>query len=550
MKEATILIKGDVLEGIIGKSANTIIKSNAKYILTKKDHPFSENKNIKNVIFDCPILEKIKERGLMCCTFQKIDFSNCKNLVSFDSFSFSESKLLREVTCPCSLRTICSSAFSLCTSLRRIHFPINSKLVSIAKQAFMNTSLSEFYIPSKLELIYFDAFDYVLTMKNVTIHKENHCFVYENGCIVNQHNSRMMICFKRYEETCLEIPFCKYIKSCSLHGSKITKVIFPKGLVMTGGYAFAYSNLKEIDFTRCKDSLINVSQECFACCDRLEIVDLSMCNKLKHIHSFAFANCLSLKLVKLPKCEFETRKNCFANDISLREVIIEKGSEYIRIEDATFYNTSISSFYIGPRCFHIGTKVFAYTKVINIDIDENNIYFELNNHLLIMKNSNIAVLYLSIFENTKCVIPRGIEVIRNSCFYGALKLKEITLPLTLKIIMQEAISQTGITSIIVPESVNNFGMYCFANNDNLEIIHIKSKMIKIPIGFSINCTNLKIVNFEHSVISIREDSFYGCTKIQCVYAPQACIKKFKNILPLRVMSNSVCNIRELEIKVI
>ena len=319
---------------------------------------------------------------------------------------------------------------------------------------------------------------------------------------------------------------------------------------MTGHNGFTYSSLKEIDFSRCKDTLVNISFECFAYCDRLETVDISMCTKINYIQRFTFANCKNLKSVKLPRCGFEIRNNCFMNDTSLKEVIIEKGSQYKRIEEETFYNTSISSFYIGPGCFHIGTKVFMYTKLTNITIDEDNKYFALKDYLLTLKESNVVVLYMSIFGKTRCVIPNGIEVLRNACFYGALKLKEIVLPNTLKIIMNEAISKTGITRIIVPESVKLFGVYCFANNEFLEIIHVKSKMVKISIGFANNCTNLKMLNFKQNVISIKEGAFTGCTKIQCVYAPQASMKKFKNILPHRVMTNSVCNIHELQIKVI
>jgi hypothetical protein len=550
MKYSLPITKGETLIGINCSESHAVVDANSRFILAQKNVPFDINLQVKSVCFKCKNLEKVLDQGLIGCGFREIDFSNCPKLVSFENMAFYSSFSLSVVICPASLRFIGSHAFRMCMSLSIIKFPVDSELKVLESCAFYGTILTSFYIPMKLGNIAASAFEKIETIKNITIHKDNSIYEYSNGCLIQKSGSLLFLCVYKHMKIDFEVPNCNFIQSYTFHNSLFTKVRLPQGLVSLGYEAFSYSYLTEIDFTLCKDTLVNISLESFKSCTKLEKLDLSMCSHLAFIHNYAFADCSSLRIVYLPFAEFEIRKFVFCNCSSLKEVVFERGSGYKRVGDMSFYNTSLTSFYIGPRCFHIGTKVFHYSNISSFIIDKHNNYFTFKDDLLQLKTSNVIVMYISVHNKSACEIPQGIEIIRNACFYEAYELKELIFPNTLKIIMDEAICRTGITKLVIPESVSVFGSLCIADNYELVILEVKAKSIKIPFGFCRNCNKLKIISFAKSVKSVKEGAFLGCTQLQCVHVPDGRIKPFKSVLPQRLIYKSVCDIRDFEIIVI
>lgn len=174
---------------------------------------------------------------------------------------------------------------------------------------------------------------------------------------------------------------------------------------------------------------------------------------------------------------------------------LESWSEYIR-EDQHFKGQ-----------FEFGVKGFVETENIN--------YFIQGNGAVIYKikvddpsiptsiefngtSYNVTSIYNlgSPKILTKITIPEGITSIEFYAFNGCTNLKEVNLPNSLQEICEGAFSDSGITSINIPGSVNTIWDNAFAS-----------------------CNNLTSVTLNKGITSIMEGAFSGCTNLTSIILP-------------------------------
>lgn len=97
---------------------------------------------------------------------------------------------------------------------------------------------------------------------------------------------------------------------------------------------------------------------------------------------------------------------------------------------------------------------------------------------------------------TKITIPEGITSIRFYAFNKCTNLREVNLPNSLQEICEGAFSDSGITSINIPGSVNTIWDNAFAS-----------------------CNNLTSVTLNKGITSIMEGAFSGCTNLTSIILP-------------------------------
>lgn len=78
---------------------------------------------------------------------------------------------------------------------------------------------------------------------------------------------------------------------------------------------------------------------------------------------------------------------------------------------------------------------------------------------------------------------------------------------------------SNLTSISIPEGVNEIQMSSFADCTNLSSITIPRGVTKIGTRAFYNCTSLISIVIPNSVISIEEGAFYNCTSLTSIAIP-------------------------------
>ena len=523
---------------MIGSQTNFVLKTNCTYI-GKGKSIIEKAQNLQNLSIISTTLEIIRPKCFYFSNLVEVDFSECENLIIFDEACFQGSINLKRVICPNSLKVINPLSFFNCNSLEEIQISQISQLKFIGESSFFGTALKSFYIPQNLRTIAGNAFCRVTTIKHIKISKENHYFNYVKGCLINNKNKYLFF-YKNIKKTKdkLEIPDCKQIDSYSFLDCSITTVILPISLQIIHDHAFYHSHIENIDFTLCQDSL--------------KTIDLELCTYLEFIGNSAFYNCFSLYSIKLPDSLLNISENAFHSCIKLKEVYITQNSLLNSIGNYSFYNTSISSFYIGQFVNDIGTKAFTLTNLTELTVDSRNEYFVYSNNALIQSKNKIFYLYVHNTDTKmkKYYIEDGIEVIRTAAFHYITNIKKIIIPHSVKIIMEEAICFTSIKKLIVPKETEILEKYCFADNYYLEELEFQAENdLQIPEYLCKNCISLISIRILGNITIIKNNAFIGCPMIQCVYAPFVSKYLLHKHWPERVFSNDACSISNHWIKI-
>lgn len=115
-----------------------------------------------------------------------------------------------------------------------------------------------------------------------------------------------------------------------------------------------------------------------------------------------------------------------------------------------------------------------------------------------------------------------VEIRSGDLKYKYKKLGSITsvnLPNTIKRINDSSFRHTDISSIIIPNSVEEIGEDAFAACTELKYIAIPSSVKKIGIKVFSYCVSLEEVRIPNSVIEIGAGCFTGCGKIKKIVLP-------------------------------
>ena len=94
---------------------------------------------------------------------------NGNTVVEIGEGVFDGNENIESVSIPASVKTINSYAFNLCFGLSSVTFASDSELITIGEAAFASTAISSITLPSKLQYITENAFEYCENLTSVTI---------------------------------------------------------------------------------------------------------------------------------------------------------------------------------------------------------------------------------------------------------------------------------------------------------------------------------------------------------------------------------------------
>jgi len=234
--------------------------------------------------------------------------------------------------------------------------------------------------------------------------------------------------------------------------------------------------------------------------------------KLKSIESKAFINCIKLSYISIPDSVTDIQNDSFYNcnnlkDIKCKPEIKERLIKHLKIKedkyiikksDLSFYYT-ITSLEIPYKCkIEEGAlKELISLKAIKcnpavlrlLPLDKNNS----NNIVYLIIQDKTVKLTKNMFEFYQNLIfisiPLSVQYIEPGCFDNCPKIRVVQCnPIFLNFF-----NKNYITSLLIPEGVNNIYSKSFYNKEHLE-----------------NIQNLYI---PRSVTSIDKGTFYNCKKI-------------------------------------
>lgn len=113
-------------------------------------------------------------------------------------------------------------------------------------------------------------------------------------------------------------------------------------------------------------------------------------------------------------------------------------------------------------------------------------------------------------------IPQNVKSIESFAFSQCSSLKKINLPTGITYIGKEAFKKTGLTSIILPDSLTTIEKCSFESNRNLIEINIPDNVEVIEESAFNSCINVKTLNIGIGLKEIKQYAFSGCYNLSYI----------------------------------
>ena len=355
-----------------------------------------------------------------------------------------------------------------------------------------------------------------------------------------------------YESNITEIQIPESYKGISVTSigsfsscTQLESITIPEGITSIDSYAF--SGCGDLSTVTLPSTLISIGGGAFEnCCNLKNIV---IPKGVTNIELGAFEGCIGLETITIP-CEaydsnlfgyiFSSVGSADNNKNvpdSLREVIIIGGT---KIEDLAFDGCeNLTSIIISDGVESVGNRAFYNcTNLTSIIIPDSvttigdNAFYGCTGLTCITIPKSVTSIGSSAFSGctglTSIVIPDSVTRIGEYAFKdcpieiaslpsGAIsaipkeRLEKVTLTSGESIGERAFSGYTGLTSIVIPDSVTSIGEYAFLDCAGLTSIVIPKSVTSITDYAFSGCTGLTSIAIPDSVTSIGEYAFLGCT---------------------------------------
>lgn len=463
-------------------------------------------------------------------------------------------------------------AFSDCKSLVSITFAPNSRLKTISEQTFRNDSkLLSIAIPASVTEIGKEAFYGCKVLKNVTfepasqlqtigekVFKECRALV---GITIPKNvehigESAFALCTALAQLSFEEGSALKTIEQQAFDECSAIKgaLVIPAQVEKIQSYAFRKcSSLTALDIPA---SVTLIGQQAFSGCSGIATLTFAENGALKTIGSSAFSSCSSIKQVVVPNtvttlypsvfqwCNSlesltipfigKTKTDAIASTAHLGSLfgstVSRENAGYVPRTLKTVKVTSTSSIpkYAFYNCSSITTIEFLASVTT---IKEGTFYgcAALTSFTLAANTGSIGKGAFSGSGLTSIVIPDTVTLIDEAAFSSCLNLVSVAISensaLT-KIGMTAFQNCASLAEIYLPATLTNIGMYAFSECPSLESATFAQGCAITSLSPCLfeNCTSLKQVTIPASVTLLGESAFSGCIALETIFIPASVTK--------------------------
>lgn len=204
-----------------------------------------------------------------------------------------------------------------------------------------------------------------------------------------------------------------------------------------------------------------------AFCGNNLLLSVKIPNTVTEIGSSAFLCCEKLVAVTIPKSVTSIAENPFEGCVKLTKIVVEQG---------------------------------------------NTVYDSRDNCNAIIRTSDNEL----ISGCAKTVLPETVTAIGKEAFAGMSMLTAITIPNSVKRIDAYAFSETGITSLIIPESVTTISEGLFFECKKLKSVTLPETLTKIDNAAFKGCSSLTAVTIPGNVTDFGSSIFDSCPRLTTI----------------------------------
>ncbi len=261
---------------------------------------------------------------------------------------------------------------------------------------------------------------------------------------------------------------------CTTCSANSVEVTIPSS-VMISGTKFNVVSIGECAFmgkvgitsVEIPENVTKIADNAFRDCSNL--ANISMPNTVESIGSWAFMNCLSLTSISIPENVKCIKNATFSGCSSLETVDFHdnlKTIEYFAFSKCY----SLKTIVIPASVTDIGYGVFGYSKELeSIIVDsENIVYDSRNNCNAIMETATNKLVQAC--KNT--IVPNDVVSVGSYAFEGIMV--DVELPNGVIEIGYRAFYASGLTKILIPNSVQSIGDEAFVSCNDVESILVES----------------------------------------------------------------------------
>jgi len=478
---------------------------------------------------DSGVLYDKNKQTLICAPcFLSGSFTVPETVTVIAESAFESCKNLQEVILPDSVTEVGSFAFRGCYGLSSVKF--GSGLTALSEGMFAETGFTEFVIPAGITTIGVGAFqgcevlETVTIPETVTVIEANafaSCFALTNAPIPasvtrigeNAFNGCYKLTEVRLPASVKEVGAFAYA-DCT----ELTTVEIPDTVETIGAYAFTgCTNLTELNLGK---NVKSIGDSAFEGCVGLKEVTVPQ-GVTQYVYRM-FAGCTSLEKVTIPGTVKSIGEQTFADCNALTEITIPDSVE--SLGDYAFKQCeNLSVIHLGKGVSQMGSNVFVSCNSLSAFRvhAENQTYASDEAGVLFDKRME-KLLRAPIRLSGSYAVPDGTVEITNSAFEGCTELENVTVPGSVKVILESAFADCwNLKSAALAEGVTYIGDFAFACCSELEEIVIPGTVTGIGTNCFVDCVALKRATLPENMTVIPEHTFGWCGALESVRIPKA-----------------------------
>lgn len=465
-------------------------------------------------------------------------FSNCSKLgsitmpdsvISFGTDIFKYDTALKTVKLPAGITHIAQGMFNGCVALT--DFTVPETVTTIGGLAFANCiGIAKVTIPKSVKTVQIGAFTGCTNLKDVyydsteedwkkiTIQSDNEPLTSATLHCGGKHGTCGDNLTWKLEDGTLTISGTGEMYNYS-YGSdnrppwdgektKIKYIEIKIDTTTIGNYAFkGCNNLISITIP---ESVTSIGKGAFYECSSL--TSITVPEGVTSIGAYAFDGCSNLTNVTIPKGVTRIGEFAFDECSNLTNIIIPEG--VTKIEDGLFMDcSSLTSITLPEGVTSIGYRAFAYCYSLeNISMPQSLIS--------IGGSDYFGGAFVNCRKLSSITIPSSVTDIGMYAFYGCTNLATVNMGTNITNIGSHAFEEcVALERITIPSGVTTIEQLTFNKCKNLTNVTIAEGVTTIGSSAFSECSNLKSVVIPESVTTIETGVFYYCSSLTSITIP-------------------------------